>query len=269
MQRIGKGKGPREFKITEVPGQLATQEQLAMLVTRYVFAKSFSRDRVVVEVACGGGQGLRFVAGVASFCVGGDLDIDALLLPGWAGRSPGRVSRVQLDAHLLPFRDASVDVVVLFDSIYWLRSAETFACECRRVLKSGGQALISTVNTAWKEFVPSPYGTRYLSATELRNLFCEAGFAVTLYAAFPVDGKKPMAGVVSLIRRFASRLGLIPTGIRAKEALKRVFYGELKQIPAQICEGTAPWLSPQQMGNPSDGDGFKLLYMKAEKTAGD
>lgn len=60
--------------ITESPNLKATQEQLARLYQRYHFARQFAKDKDVLEVACGSGIGLGYLAQVATSVVGGDID---------------------------------------------------------------------------------------------------------------------------------------------------------------------------------------------------
>lgn len=60
--------------ITESPNLKATQEQLARLYQRYHFARQFANDKDVLEVACGCGIGLGYLAKVARSIVGGDVN---------------------------------------------------------------------------------------------------------------------------------------------------------------------------------------------------
>jgi len=60
--------------ITESPNLKATREQLARLYQRYHFARQFAKDKEVLEVACGSGIGLGYLAKVAKSVVGGDVD---------------------------------------------------------------------------------------------------------------------------------------------------------------------------------------------------
>jgi len=48
--------------VTEMPGLKASREQLAMLYTRYAFAAKFCDGKDVLEVGCGAGQGLGYLA---------------------------------------------------------------------------------------------------------------------------------------------------------------------------------------------------------------
>lgn len=60
--------------ITESPNLKATQEQLERLYQRYHFARQFAKDKDVLEVACGSGIGLGYLAKVAHRVVGVDIE---------------------------------------------------------------------------------------------------------------------------------------------------------------------------------------------------
>ena len=58
--------------VTEVPGNRVTQEQLERMFHRYCFAANFSTGKDILEVACGTGQGLYYLAKRAKKVFGGD-----------------------------------------------------------------------------------------------------------------------------------------------------------------------------------------------------
>lgn len=60
--------------VTETPDTKASSEQLTRLYTRYRFASEFCKDKDVLEVACGAGLGLGYLARFAKRVVGGDYD---------------------------------------------------------------------------------------------------------------------------------------------------------------------------------------------------
>lgn len=48
--------------VTEIPGNKISKEQLTRLYHRYHFASLFCKGKDVLEVACGGGMGLGYLA---------------------------------------------------------------------------------------------------------------------------------------------------------------------------------------------------------------
>src|SRR5262249_6372523 len=102
-----------------------------MLNTRYKFASDFCRGGRVLEIGCGAGQGLGYLARSASSVIGGDYT--EALLRNAQSHYGGRIPLVALDAHELPFVDLSFDTVILYEAIYYLNSPAQFLEECRRV----------------------------------------------------------------------------------------------------------------------------------------
>jgi SAM-dependent methyltransferase len=256
---------PLEFPITEVPGQCVTDEQLSMLYTRYRFASTYCHGKEILEVALGGGQGLRYLARVAKRAVGTDIDRLVIMLSAYYCRDNPNIAIQLADAHLLPYKKNIFDVVILFDSIYWLHKPGQFIREAHRTLKDNGTLLISSVNPEWSDFNPSPYATTYLSPDELWSLLASEGFETELFTAFFTSSDAKIEVLTSIIRRLASRLNLIPTSIRGKEMLKRIFYGRLKAIPLDITDSMAPYYEPVPLSHFHYPRQFKIFYAVARK----
>lgn len=230
--------GLRDYTaVTEATGTPVTHEALSMLYTRYKFAAEFCDGKSVLEVACGSGQGLGFLAARARRVVGADYTEDLLRMA--RAHYENRVPLVRVDAHKLPFKDQSFDVVILYEAIYYLSQPGDFLAECCRVLRPGGLLLVCTVNKEWSGFNPSPLSTRYFAAGELRELLESKGFHVKLYGAFVVTASSVRGRLIASVRRAAIALGLIPRTMKGKALLKRLFYGKLVSIPPELVEGMA------------------------------
>ncbi len=244
--------------VTETPGIGATNEQLSMLYTRYKSAAAFCEGKDVLEVACGAGQGLGYLAKRARHVVGGDYEARLLLL---ARHHYGeKMPLVRLDAHVLPFRARSFDVIILYEAIYYLSHPEWFVEECRRVLRGGGVLLICTVNREWSDFNPSPFSTRYFSARELFELLRKHQFQVELFGGFSAVRESARDVIALLIKRTAVALHLMPKTMKGKEFLKRVFFGKLIRLPPEIEDGMAEYSPPQPIPHDSTVSGYKVLY---------
>ena len=110
---------------------------------RYCLARDLCVDRDVLDVASGEGYGSAILAGVARSVTGVDLDAEAV---AHAGRSyaAGNLRFVVGDAQALPVANASVDVVVSFETLEHLPNQECFMAEVRRVLRPDGLLVVST-----------------------------------------------------------------------------------------------------------------------------
>lgn len=230
--------------VTEQPGLAVTPEQLSMIYTRYHMAAGFSEGKDLLEVACGPGIGLGYLARKAKKVVGGDIDERLVTQAQELYKNDTSIQVLPLDAHKLTFDDKSFDVGILFEAIYYLAEPQAFLGECRRVLRPGGMLLICSANKECPEFVASPYSTRYFSATELSALLESGGFETELFVAFPRHVASARDKVVGFIKRAAAALNLIPGTLRLRAVLKRVFYGPLVAMPRQLDDGVA---EPQEL----------------------
>ncbi len=249
--------------VTETPNIRVTREALAMAYTRYAFAAQFSKGKRVLEVACGVGQGLGYIARVARSVVGGDVSPG--LLRAASRHYQGRVPLALFDAQSLPFRAGAFDVVILYEAIYYLPAPRSFVAEACRVLSAGGVLLICTVNPQWRDFNPSPMSTRYFGAPELRRLLEEHGLRASLYAAFPATENSPRRRIVSGLKRAAVALDLVPRTMKGKQLLKRLFFGPLVAAPAEISEGMAPHLEPVPISDETAAGRSKVLFARGVK----
>jgi len=73
---MGTRHNPDYTTVTEIPGNKATKENLQMLYSRYHWASQFVEGKEVLEVGCGPGIGLGYLAKTAKRVVGGDYDKD-------------------------------------------------------------------------------------------------------------------------------------------------------------------------------------------------
>lgn len=255
----------RDFSsVTELAGDEVSQEQVERLAHRYLWAGAFCGGCDVLEVACGSGQGLGHLAARARRLWAGDL---TSRLVRDARRHYGeRVALMELDAQRLPFPDASLDVVILFEAIYYLPSAAAFVAECRRVLRPGGQVLVASANPDLWDFNPSPHSVGYYGVAELGRLFGAAGFACRFFGYLPVDAVSFRQRVFRPIKKVAAALGLIPKTMAGKKLLKRLVFGNLVAMPAEIGQETAIYMPPVPLPPELPDRRFKVIYAAAAKT---
>ncbi|WP_408586295.1 class I SAM-dependent methyltransferase [Prescottella soli] len=138
-------------------------------------------DRAVLEAGSGEGYGANMIADVATKVTG--LDYDTSAVEHVRARYP-RVEMLHGNLAELPLADESVDTVVNFQVIEHLWDQAQFLRECHRVLRPGGELLVSTPNritfSPGRDTPLNPFHTRELNAAELTELLVEAGFRVAL-----------------------------------------------------------------------------------------
>lgn len=249
--------------VTELPGNKASKEQLERLYHRYRFASSFCRNKDVLEVACGAGIGLGYLAKDATKVVGSDIDENILRYAYDTYKDRRNVEIRKADAHKLPFEENTFDVVILYEAIYYLSQPEKFIDEAGRILRKDGILIICTVNKDWPDFNPSPYSYKYFSAPELHKLLNQKFPYVKLYSAFPTSTGPTKDKILSLIKRIAVVLHLIPKTMKGKEYLKRIFFGKLMPLPAEVKDAIAQYEEPQPISCSCPDTQYKVLYAVA------
>jgi SAM-dependent methyltransferase len=235
---------------------------MAMLYTRYGWAAGHAEEKDVLEVACGAGMGLGWLAQGAQSVEAGDLDPAncRLAQATYAGHPKIRVRPI--DAMDLPFEDESFDLVLLFEALYYLADVEQFFHHARRVLRPGGKLLLAAVNPEWRGFNPSPFSSRYLSAAELKGTLRACRFEPHLLAGFP----ERMDWVAS-VRRAAVAFGWMPRTMTGKALLKRLFYGTLESIPIQLSPREITSEAMTAVREDLDLRNYRVLYAEAARNS--
>lgn len=110
---------------------------------RYRFARRFVRGRKVVDVACGEGYGAYSLleAGAASV-LGIDVAEDACA----HARDRYGIDTRCASGTAMPIPDATIDVVVSFETLEHISEPSLFVKECSRILIPDGVLVISTPN---------------------------------------------------------------------------------------------------------------------------
>jgi SAM-dependent methyltransferase len=252
---------PHFDHLTETAGTPASREGIEMLYTRYSYVRELAAGHRVLELACGSGQGLGLVGKSADWVVGGD--IDATLLGAASTHYGSRFPLLRLNAQALPFAPGSFDVVVLLEASYYVPDTETAFSEVKRILVPGGTFVLVNANPERPDFIRSPQSVHYHSASEFRQTLGRLGFSVTVEGAFPLETSR-LAGVKAGLRTVLNRLGLVPRSLKARGLLKRIAYGRLTPLPAEIPQGFAR-VQPRYLLESGPARDYKVLYVTAVK----
>lgn len=248
--------------VTELAGDEVSREQIERICHRYYWAGTFCHGKDVLEAACGTGQGLGFLASCARSLKAGDYS--PAMVERVLAHYENRVDVRAFDAQVMPFANKSLDVVLLFEAIYYLPSADRFLEECKRVLRPGGQVLITTANKDLFDFNPSPHSYSYYGVVALDALFRKHGFSnVRSFGYFPVASISWRQKLFRPIKMVVSRLGLIPRTMKGKKFLKRLVFGELEPMPAEIQEGMASYVEPTLLPSDRSDICHKVIYCAA------
>ncbi len=112
---------------------------------RYALVAPLAAGKRVLDAACGEGYGSRLLAASATAVTGVDVSADAIAHAS-ARYALANLRFVAGSVTGLPLADASVDLVVSFETIEHLTPQREMLAEFRRVLAPGGVLVISSPN---------------------------------------------------------------------------------------------------------------------------
>lgn len=208
-----------------------------MARVRYHFAAETPAG-TCIEVACGTGVGTSVLAVTAGLVIGADVELRNL--DAARNRRP-TTPFLACDATALPVADGAVDKVVCLEALYYFPITTEFFSEAHRVLRPGGELILSVVNPRRPGFVPSPGATAYLDADELREGLTRAGFRVSLFGAFSWSEQ---SALLTSVRNLANRLHLVPQSLEARARIKRLLGTPMRPLAEQIAEAPVEPVRP-------------------------
>ncbi|HEY6233473.1 MAG TPA: class I SAM-dependent methyltransferase, partial [Candidatus Elarobacter sp.] len=156
-----------ERYVPEVRGQIYYEH-----VHRYALAFELARDLDVLDIASGEGYGAAYLAIAARSVVG--VDIDAESIRHAASRYTAmNLSFLAGSCTRIPLPDASIDLVVSFETLEHIEEHEQFMREVVRVLRPHGRLVISSPNKlvySDEGHYHNPFHARELYFDQFRDL---------------------------------------------------------------------------------------------------
>lgn len=248
-------------EVTEIADDNVSREQVERLCHRYYWAGSYCKDKDILEVACGTGQGLGYLASLAKRVVAGDIDI-GLVAKGTAHYGD-RIPIKVMDACALPFPERSLDVVLIFEALYYLSDADRFFIESRRVLRPGGRLLIVNANKDMDDFSPSALSVAYHGVRELNAICQRHGFECDLFGYWSYAQVSSLQKILKPVKRMAIRMGLMPRTMRGKKLLRRLVFGRLVAMPREIAAGQFSYAPPVPISGDHPDRLHRVIYCTA------
>lgn len=160
-----------------VSGEIALEHYL-----RYLMAASLAKGKDVLDIACGEGYGSNLLASTADSVVGVDISKE-VIVHATATYSASNLRFQQGNAADIPLPDASVDLVVSFETIEHHNRHEDMLREIRRVLRPDGVLCLSSPDRSVNADIwgYSPHHVKELNKKELEELISRY---FTCYAIF-------------------------------------------------------------------------------------
>lgn len=252
---------PDFLQVTELAGAAISNEQLERLGHRYAWAAQYCRGKDVAELACGTGPGLGALSRLAASFEAGDYSRE--MLERVKTHYGDRIALARFDALEMPYADDSKDILIIFEAIYYLGDVGRFVAECKRVLRGGGQVLIATANKDLPDFNPSPFSHRYLGVMELNEEFKAHGFSVRCFGYLDTTCVSLRQRILRPLRRLAVASGLMPRTMRGKQLLKRIVFGRLVLMPAEIDLKSVEYATPTTLPSNQPDRQHKVIYCVA------
>lgn len=155
----------------------------------------------VIDIASGDGSLAEILAPKAKSLL--CLDISEKVIAAGQQRLSAQpnVSFQVGDMHQLPCADQSADQVLLLHALTYTTDPAQVAAETARVLRSGGQVLVSTLKSHSHQQLVAPFGhvTMGFSEDQLRKLFEQAGLSVSLCEVTSREARSPQFEVITLL----------------------------------------------------------------------
>lgn len=156
-----------ERLVPSLQGEIAVEH-----LHRYAVAAHLARGQAVLDLACGEGYGSALLAREAKQVIGVDIS------PETIAHAQRKYVRPNLEfqvgrAEAVPLPDASVDLVVSFETIEHIQDPKKFLAEAKRCLKADGVLVISSPDKPVFDAVnpePNPFHVHELAHAELAEL---------------------------------------------------------------------------------------------------
>ena len=145
-------------------------------VARYAFTSGFVRNKSVLEVGCGARDGPLLLSRSARKVAATDISREAIEYAKRHYRSDN-IEYLMMDGASPTFHDETFEVVVALEVIEHVSDEKLFLKNIKKVLKSGGLSVLSTINRERRDFDSRnqkiPHHEKEYSFFEYQNLLKE------------------------------------------------------------------------------------------------
>lgn len=233
-----KGRDVVSFPVPDVDAALPfTGERFTTVMTggieqehrhRYLFALPYCEGKTVLDIASGEGYGSSMLAERAAQVTGVDISVEAI---AHATKSYARenLQFIQGSATAIPLPEASIDVIVSFETIEHFAEHDAFVQEIRRVLRPDGLLIISSPNAeiySETDGNHNEFHVRELTRQEFADLFATKFRNIRHF--------EQKATSASIIVPIQDKIEDGPTGFTT---YRRIGPGQFEQKDGQLIRG--------------------------------
>jgi hypothetical protein len=130
-------------------------------------------------------------------------------------------------------------------------------------LRPGGALLIVTANRDLYDFNPSPHSIEYHGVVELQRLLSQHGFRCDFFGDTPLDTISLKQRVLRPVKKAVVASGLMPSSMAGKKLLKRLVFGQLVPMPAEIGADMAERKTPTRLPPDRPDRTHKVIFCAA------
>jgi 2-polyprenyl-3-methyl-5-hydroxy-6-metoxy-1,4-benzoquinol methylase len=211
--------------VSEYPDIKVPVEQVKRLNERYNFAKKFSNNKNVLEIGCGSGQGSKLINSVAKKYTGIDVDEKLLEIAKLNNPNLEFLKKDFQDKDLTFNFEEKFDVIIVFEMIYYIDDLESFFLNISKVLNKNGKILMCSANKDLLGFTPGKYTKKYFNNLDIKNFIEKFNLKVSQGFGGTKVKKNLKFYFMSIIKLIATNLNLIPSNMKNKGLLKKIYYG--------------------------------------------
>ena len=193
-------------------------------LSRYLLAKEYAKNKMVLDMACGEGYGSFILSDVAGFVVGIDIDPDSVDHARTKYQRGNLVFVTSERSDVTLQKDHGVDLIVCFEALEHMDKHVELMREVKRLLKSDGIFIVSTPDKKTysdDRNYKNPFHTKELYLEEFRSLLSSSFKHTSILgqriyntaSIFPLSGPSPVH------REFA--IELAPVGYREADPSRR------------------------------------------------
>jgi SAM-dependent methyltransferase len=212
---------------------------------RYAYASEYVKGKVVLDIASGEGYGSDMLSRIAKHVYGVDIDEESVR-HAQAKYQAKNLKYIIGSCTEIPLPDASVDVVVSFETIEHITDHDRMMCEVKRVLRPGGSLIISSPEKSVYDNIneqPNPFHLKELSGNEFQELLSRHFKHIALLGQRVILGSALVGldGKSSLARTY--EFSALPKKINSKTGLPKPIYiiaicsdEPIKNQSGSLCE---------------------------------
>ena len=115
------------------------------------------------------------------------------------------------------------------------------------------------------DFNPSPHSHDYYGVMELESVLNAKGFSSEYYGYMAVSETSSKQRILRPVKQMAVRFGLMPKTMAGKKLLKKLMFGGLVEMPAEVAEQhLQSYVTPEKI-QIAKNTTHKVIYCAAKK----